>query len=163
MVKKQAFNLMAFIGLLGCDLPKETSTISTNFQCMTHQNTCQIDTRNGQFYVSFNAPKVVAEVPFAINVKYHGSGKLTSLKGYMEGVHMYMGKIPLIFDKETPLNSDDHISDLALGKSYVAETMLGSCSENKMRWKIWFSAEVLESNVTKEQSFFIEFDSFQTL
>lgn len=109
--------------------------------------------------VKFNVGKVLTEHPFDIRVELKKDHLLKdnfsaedsySVVGYMEGKTMFMGKIPLSFTE-----------DITTEKNYfVAETMLGSCSEDNMVWRLWLTVEKKSANNDKEQtSFFIDFQS----
>jgi hypothetical protein len=73
-----------------------------------------------------------------------------SVVGYMEGKTMFMGKIPLFFNKEVKKNS----------AYFLAQTMLGSCSEDKMIWRLWLTIENKVASKSKvPTTFFIDFHS----
>ncbi|MBA6349087.1 hypothetical protein [Colwellia sp. BRX8-9] len=133
--------------------------MSLPFQCLTSQSICEIKTIFGRMLVKFNVGKVLTEHPFDIRVELKKDHLLKdnfsaedsySVVGYMEGKTMFMGKIPLFFTE-----------DITTEKNYfVAETMLGSCSEDNMVWRLWLTVEKKSANNDKEQtSFFIDFQS----
>ena len=63
---------------------------------------------------------------------------------------MFMGKIPLFFNRQ--LEGDEDYS-------FIAETMLGSCSEDRMTWRIWITLEMIDVNYKDQKTFFIDVDS----
>ena len=88
-------------------------------------------------------PDVSPELPFAINLKLPKGAKNLSAK--LEGVTMYMGFIPLQFKQK--------------GQVWVADTMVGSCSEPVMTWKMMLTYTTGDN---QPQTLFYYFDSLQT-
>jgi hypothetical protein len=56
----------------------------------------------------------------------HSIPSIINMTGWMTGKNMYMGKIPVIFSKET-LNKRE---------VWRAETMVGLCAEAQMHWQL---------------------------
>lgn len=89
--------------------------------CIDEQSQCEFDLADAKAEVLFDVDKITAEQPFNMVVKYHGNDKLKSITGYLEGVDMYMGKIPLFFDAQaftidsneisTPIQSSNNIAN----------------------------------------------------
>ena len=74
-----------------------------------------------------------------------------SVVGYIEGKTMFMGKIPLFFNHQ--LQNNEH-------NQFIAETMLGSCSEDSMIWRLWLTLEMADVNNKKHQTtFFVDVES----
>ena len=88
-------------------------------------------------------PAVSPELPFAINLKLPQGAKNLSAK--LEGVTMYMGFIPLHFNQK--------------GQVWVADTMVGACSEPVMTWKMMLT---YTSGDNQPQTLLYYFDSLQT-
>lgn len=144
---------------------KASTTVSDNIprtaQCIAEQSQCQFDLASGQIQVLFNVEKIVAEQSFNMVVNYFGDQKLTSISGYLEGVDMYMGKIPLFIEAQMtenstndqisvnvkqPINNSNHLTpvikqDIKDGVKQVfqAEVLVGSCSAQQMTWRIWLT------------------------
>ncbi|NQZ89784.1 MAG: hypothetical protein HRT54_19610 [Colwellia sp.] len=149
---------------MGCSQDKNEPEAMIPFQCLSDQSRCEVITEFGTVLVKFNVEKVLTELPFSILVEFKESSLLsneinqkdkqnTKLKvlGYMEGKTMFMGKIPLFFDNQLEDNKYNQ---------FIAETMLGSCSEDRMTWRIWITLEINDINNKKEQTtFFIDFPS----
>jgi hypothetical protein len=144
--------------MFGCDIPNNQKEVNMPFQCINSQSVCEVNTQLGTFLVKFNAEKVLTESPFKILVEFKNKGSnnkeissrsLFKVAGFMEGKTMFMGKVPLFF---TESGSSSH--------NYTAETMLGSCSEELMTWRLWLTIEKQGINSNTEQtSFFIDFNS----
>ncbi|NMP31476.1 hypothetical protein HII17_07875 [Thalassotalea sp. M1531] len=81
--------------------------------------------------IQFNVRYLIAEAPFELYVSVPNE-RYTIKRGYMEGVDMFMGKIPLFFDAHT-------------AEEVIAESMFGSCSQDKMQWRIWL--EVIDKEL----------------
>ncbi|KZN64866.1 hypothetical protein N473_13815 [Pseudoalteromonas luteoviolacea CPMOR-1] len=79
---------------------------------------CQVNSTT-QFWLS--SKLIRAEEPFVIFVKTQPEIKLSS--AYIEGVSMYMGKIPIVFNKV----------DSGLWR---AEVMVGACNLAEMQWQV---------------------------
>lgn len=102
---------------------------------------------------------MLTELPFDIRVEFKKDQLLNdkirsensyTIVGYMEGKTMFMGKIPLFFTEEAKNNSS----------YFIAQTMLGSCSEDKMTWRLWLTIANKVVNKSKvPTTFFIDFDS----
>ena len=88
-------------------------------------------------------PAVSPELPFAINLKLPKGAKNLSAK--LEGVTMYMGFIPLQFNQK--------------GQVWVADTMVGACSEPVMTWKMMLTYTTGDN---QPQTLLYYFDSLQT-
>jgi len=153
---------------LGCSQDKNEPEAIIPFQCISDQSRCEVITEFGTVLVKFNVEKVLTELPFSILVEFKESSLLANeinqkdkqkkkhyenlkVLGYMEGKTMFMGKIPLFFDNQ--LEDKKH-------NQFIAETMLGSCSEDRMTWRIWITLEMNDVNNEKEHTtFFIDFPS----
>lgn len=156
---KRLFIAFFLVSVVSCDAQEKSQQVSLPFQCLTSQSICEAKTIFGKVLVKFNVGKVLTELPFNIRVELKKDQLLNdnfsledsySVFGYMEGKTMFMGKIPLFF-------SEDNTTE----KNYfVAETMLGSCSEDNMIWRLWLTVEKKSANNDKQQtSFFIDFQS----
>ena len=139
-------------------------------QCITQQSQCQFDLAGGQVQVLFTVDRIVAEQAFNMVLNYQGTQALISVSGYLEGVNMYMGKIPLFIDEDfqnnrlnnkkldnlTPEKIDitqlkiesefDSIfeSETASKQVFKAEVLVGSCSAEEMTWRIWLTFTTVE-------------------
>jgi hypothetical protein len=125
------------------------------FACLASQSSCKVNTNSGIFSIEFSGNtemgKIKTELPFEILLKFDPTttnAKLISVNSYMEGKTMFMGKVPVFF--KLPETSTDFI---------VAQTLLASCSEEIMTWRLWFNVEIEESGNIQQQDFFIDFDS----
>jgi len=151
------FLIITFLNLIGCKPVKMASTkekISYDFSCITSQNNCEITTELGKFIVQFSGEleegKIKTELPLYIRLKFNGdkeSYKLQKADSFMEGTNMFMGKIPVFFEVSSEKNT------------LIAQTLLASCSEDVMTWRLWFTIDINVDNNIKQQSFFIDFDS----
>lgn len=71
------------------------------------------------------------------------SDSTIKLSAYLEGRDMFMGKVPVFFDKKQEQNL------------YLAESLLASCTEEEMVWRLWITAE----KEGETQTLFIDFTS----
>ena len=145
---------------MGCSQDNNEPELIVPFQCISDQSRCEVVTKFGLILVKFNVEKLLSELPFKIQLEFKKdqllsdnthSQNLKSVVGYMEGKTMFMGKIPLFFNNQLEGNED---------KRFIADTMLGSCSEDRMTWRIWITLEMIDTNNNKDQTtFFIDIDS----
>lgn len=102
--------------LLSACSPDNKSNVSADIaaakvaQCIVGQSKCEFALTNAKAKVLFDVEKIIAEQPFNMLVKYQGQEKLKSITGYLEGVDMYMGKIPLFFDLQSITNNGNETS-----------------------------------------------------
>ena len=165
--------LLAII-LVACS-PQDTNTniagdiTPRTTQCIAQQSQCQFDLAGGQVQVLFDVEKIVAEQSFNMVLNYQGSEALKNISGYLEGVDMFMGKIPLFIEQQTSnrLIDDSAKADLKASASdisqsqlditqgitqgvkqdvnhvvsqvFQAEVLVGSCSAEHMTWRIWLT------------------------
>jgi hypothetical protein len=123
-------------------------------QCLELQSQCQFDVADGHVNVLFDVNKIVAEHAFNISVNYRGVHGIKAVSGYMEGVDMFMGKIPLFLEPHIGLDTIainkvasskvqalEHEKPIAEAQRQIfrGELLVGSCSAEQMTWKIWLT------------------------
>lgn len=124
--------------LAACDSQSiDKGSISTSCENNSHCNY----PNNAEVWLS--NPDISPETPFAINLKLPKDAKNLSAK--LEGVTMYMGFIPLQFKRS--------------GLVWVADAMVGACSEPVMTWKMTLTYTTVDN---QPQTLFYYFDSLQT-
>jgi hypothetical protein len=152
--------MLLTLSLIACNpiKPKNTSQnapVILNFKCLASQSACEIKTEHGEFTLMFAGQdikdRIKTELPFYIKLQFDPkdeSYQLTNIKSYMEGINMFMGKIPVFFQtEETKYNS------------MIAESLLVSCANEFMAWKLWIDVDITVNGEVKKQSFFIDFDT----
>ncbi|MDX2370593.1 MAG: hypothetical protein QNK36_19680 [Colwellia sp.] len=152
--------LLFIINIVACNPVQQASqqkntSPQASFTCLASQSRCDVSTELGTFSIEFSAQvdmgKVKTELPFQIQLTFDGmkqNSQLKSVSSYLEGKSMFMGKIPVFF-QSSERNSN----------SPIAETLLVSCSEEVMTWRLWFEVEIEQAEKTVKQDFFIDFDS----
>jgi len=172
---KQFISFLSVLLLIGCGpAGKPDSNTSLSEQklatfCLTSQSQCQINTEFGDFEVTFAQTKVVGnkaaasapdkilqhirtELPFSIVFKAINqseiSAKISTVSGHLEGKDMFMGKVPVFFNKEEQ------------GDKFTALSLLASCSEDIMVWRLWLTVTLADKE-SSEQTFFIDFESIR--
>ncbi|MEW6992280.1 hypothetical protein AADZ91_16545 [Colwelliaceae bacterium 6441] len=141
---KSYYFLIAVIMFSGCT-PQPESTIFVEPHCLPSQSQCKITNSFGSFDILFNVDTVITEQMFDIIIKKDSAFEKLKVTGYLEGKEMFMGKIPLFFEKY----------DL---QTSVSKAMLGSCTEQDMTWRMWLTIADQE-NAEKAVTFFIDFNS----
>lgn len=150
--------LVCLFNVLACNPVEKKSPKSEKeipFLCLSSQSSCDIDTELGKFSVNFSGKteqgKLKTELPFQIQVQLVTSDnkKLVSIDSYLEGKSMFMGKIPVFFNDSLTVNTKQ------------AESLLASCSDEIMTWRLWLDIKVSSGNEVKAQKVFIDFDSIR--
>jgi hypothetical protein len=125
------------------------------FLCLASQSRCEVSTDSGVFIIEFsgqiNGGKIKTELPFEIKLTLKTKMKDSTLKNvssYLEGKTMFMGKIPVFFQMGEQRKN-----------SIIAESLLVSCSEEVMVWRLWFTVDIEQADQIIKQDFFIDFDS----
>jgi len=150
---------LPFIGFLllisACNPVVENSVLSNISelvpQCIESQSQCEISTDLTAFSVKFSqhqlSDKVKTELPFIIELsqlaKQNKQQNISKVSAYLEGKDMFMGKVPIFFE-QTDKNT-----------VYLAQSLLASCSEEQMVWRLWVTVVVAEQT----QTFFVDFTS----
>jgi len=161
MVKFHPVFVLFLLTLISCSPATKKEPIAVAPQCLVSQSQCALETQLGNIEVLFNQNKVLTEVPFSIYLKFSNDEsvkkyKISQVKSYMEGKEMFMGKIPVFFSVAEKQNT------------WVAETLLGSCSEEQMIWRLWLEVKLDELVSSKseigdkksvQKTFFIDFTS----
>lgn len=139
MLNKSCVFLLFFILINGCKNADKVPRATIEPRCMEFQEKCEIKFGENTLHVQFDVEKLKPEQAFNIYLNNTLSTENIEYSGYMEGVTMYMGKIPLFFDR-----LDNNINK--------AEVMLGSCSTSKMTWRIWLIIKNKTTNTTVKKS-----------
>ena len=152
--------ILFFINISACE-PIQKASIKqniqkkTSFTCLKSQSECEIHTESGDFIVQFSGEalqeRIKTELPFQIQIKLDENNeayRLREISSYLEGKTMFMGKIPIFFE-----------IDKSVGNSMIAESLLASCSEEVMTWRLWVQVEIISDGKVQQQNFFIDFDS----
>lgn len=160
--------LLTFLALINTMQMKAEPAIQ-EFSCGSFQSSCHITIGKIPFDISFNTEKIYTEktvvmrlVPITSDndksINHEMVNTEINLSGFAEGVTMYMGKVPLIFDY---INNANETGD---SNSFFQTTLtFGRCSEDKMTWRLWIgeglkqSPIILNKNELQNKSF-IEID-----
>ena len=105
----------------------------------------EINCQESRLSVTFKPSPVVVEQEIHVTIAFSPQWKLVN--AWVEGVNMYMGKSPVIFDAV--------ISEVG---SYNGILFLGSCSEPQMHWRLATEWQTMEAEnnqtVTLHHDFF---------
>jgi len=120
-------------------------------QCIESQSKCKITTELADFSIKFSqlqlSDKIKTELPFVIELSQLPSktvqSSITKVSAYLEGRDMFMGKVPVFFEKVKESNR------------YLASTLLANCTEEQMVWRLWITVTRAE----QEQRIFVDFTS----
>ena len=125
MAKKHTLIIIVLMMLTACQPDPKTIDLYQPPGCISGQSSCLISTHSGDVQLGFNVKYLLAENPFEMHLS-QVSPDLTVSAAYMEGVDMFMGKIPLFFKQQ----ANGH---------WVAESMFGSCAQKQMTWRVWLT------------------------
>jgi hypothetical protein len=125
--------------------------------CIESQSQCEINTKLANFSLKFSqlqlSGKIKTELPFIIELS--GSPVIdskvseiqtlgiTNVSAYLEGRDMFMGQVPVFFEKVDESNV------------FQAQSLLANCTEEQMVWRLWVTVESEEGT----QNFFVDFTS----
>ena len=149
VISKIVVVILLMLVTLACDpiqqgTQKDQHNKPKTFTCLTSQSECDINTELGLYTIQFSGQveqgRIKTELPFVIQLQFTGSKQayqLKSLSSYLEGKDMFMGKIPMFFQR-----------DQKMANTMVAETLLASCSEEIMTWRLWFQVAVSYTHLT---------------
>lgn len=132
-------------------------------QCIESQSHCETSTELANFSIKFSqqalSNNVKTELPFTIELthlrqknnqhiselqsKQKTKQSITKVSAHLEGKDMFMGKVPVFFEQG------------ASETIYRAQSLLASCSEELMIWRLWITVEMNEQT----QTFFVDFTS----
>ena len=107
--------------------------------CEVYAQKCTIDLEQGQLTIDFPRQIVVEEL---LNVKFTLPQGLEIEQVVIEGVNMYMGKLPVHFES---LSSESSIHQ-------IGEFFLGSCHLSNMQWQMLISLRNINSDSEQSQS-----------
>jgi len=151
--------IFLFFNLLACEpisatLNKKPIQPQAPFVCLSSQSQCEVTTDYGRVTLKFSQAmqeegKVKTELPFQLKLNFDGlseSYQIKNISSYLEGKTMFMGKIPIFFQEQSP-------------NIMIAESLLANCSEDVMTWQLWVQVEILVDEGIQQQDFFIYFDS----
>ncbi|GAA6173707.1 hypothetical protein NBRC116592_33770 [Colwellia sp. KU-HH00111] len=156
------FTVVLLCALLICACePVEQAHIKKNldeppsFICLSSQNECELSFVYGDFTLHFSGQvdhgRIKTELPFSIALSFvpsEASVQIKRISSYLEGVDMFMGKIPIFFEQKKTV--ENH---------WIAHSLLASCSEEIMTWRLWVQVEIVKNGQVEQQQFFIDFDS----
>lgn len=110
-----------------------------NGTCQLHHSDCRFEIAGRVGQISIFPRPVPIEEPLAITLQLPEGNRL--LSGYIEGINMYMGKIPVIVEQ-------------AEGQTVRVVSFLGSCSEPQMQWRLVLQLQdANEKKVTQSWAF----------
>lgn len=129
---------------------KQEEKVHYDTQCISSQSDCEVEVNNAKYQVKFAqeslSQNIQSETPFVIelmqqSLNSQGQSENTIVSAHLEGVDMFMGKIPVKFTK------------VANSKAFIAESLLARCHGGKMDWRLW----VTVSEEGEEQQFYVDF------
>ncbi|WP_286261797.1 hypothetical protein [Thalassotalea atypica] len=153
IVEKRIFMVLLLLALTGCFSKDEMTVKTIEPKCISSQSTCAVDTPQGRFFISFDQESPKAETPVNLYVNYLGEHEIIKISAHMEGVDMFMGKIPLFFVKQATAQEEASV--------FNAQVLFGSCSLAKMKWKIIFIIDSENNDKLTQHSFFVDLTTFR--
>lgn len=151
--------LLLLIVLSACNENSQNKPVKQArvMQCIELQSQCSIELIDGQAQVLFDVKKIVAEQGFNMAINYTGSNRIKAVNGYMEGVDMFMGKIPVFLEPklDSSVGKTDEMASLQQATSpeaspinqqtFFGELLVGSCSAEQMTWRLWLTFTMMDN------------------
>ncbi len=119
-------------------------TLTPGAECNLQQNACQFVDDLGSISTVFKQPPIIEE---ELSVEIKLSNDLILNDAWVEGVNMYMGRIPVISDFDG--NFDAGNRDLRAKDSFKGIFFLGSCTEPTMLWVMIIEVQNTVTDQTK--------------
>lgn len=104
---------------LGSTTPHQTATLPANGECDLSRADCRLPPPH-ELLVSSSLRPIVPETAFTLTLRGHPG--MAPKQAWLEGRSMFMGRIPLSFSQQ--------------GDEWVANAMVGACSEPAMIWQL---------------------------
>lgn len=123
--------------LLGCDFSGSTSTPKVT-QSQTECENNKPCVYANQVKIWLSDETLSPETPFSIYTQLPAN--LTPTKAKLEGVSMYMGYIPVQFERQ--------------GNTWVANTMVGICAEKNMVWKLVLTTTDKSTSISQHVEYY---------
>ena len=122
-------------------IDKTPKATTTDISC-DYQTPCQLKNRYIDLSLSVTSPPIQAEEWIEFTLESVQS-KFKIVKAQITGKSMFMGRIPVFFTEKTP-------------QKYVAKTLVGACTTDKMIWQLGIDLEIKQDNgkIKKERVFF---------
>ncbi len=131
--------MLVISAVIGCSPAQENSFSLSEPSCIEGQSQCKISTSLGEITIAFDQAYLVAEQAFNIYISTSNDSLIVD-SGYMEGEDMFMGKIPLFFQLDTPTDKVPLAeNNSSIARVFSAQGFFGSCSEDKMQWRVFLS------------------------
>lgn len=143
----RVFYTLLLLSLIGCNPAVENNEKLATPKCVDGISTCELMLDDGKLLIQSDQTKFVSEQPFNLFVQYIGAGKLIKLDSYLEGKSMYMGKIPLFFVETST-------------KNWLAEAMVGSCSQQNMQWWLQLNISLKKGNEIIEKQLRVTINTY---
>lgn len=136
--KTRQVNLLVsliFIVLVGIYYVNVNGTSDITSECEITEESCVFKGKNGIINVKFLQAPVIEE---ELRLKFTVFGDVKIINVWVEGINMYMGKTPVIFEDNPN----------------IGITFLGACHLSEMKWRLNIEAENKEGEVLKYSAFF---------
>lgn len=136
--KHYLFVALVFIVIAGTYLQSiNKSSISTD-QCVLVENRCKIHKDDMTLSIEFDQTPI-SEEEIALDISLSDAYFVSN--AWVEGVNMYMGKSPIVFENEA--------------KPSQGVMFLGSCHLDEMQWHL--NITVIKKGTQSEQTFTVPF------
>lgn len=134
-----ALVLTAFAGWF---LAPVNNTLTDSENCDLTEQVCIFDKGSNRFSIEFTHKPVSEE---ELTVKFNLPSNWVIEKAWIEGVNMYMGKTPVMFEN--------------VNKATQGVTFLGSCNLAQMKWLMF--VELRQKNTTNVETLVASFSTYQ--
>ncbi|MEM0909342.1 MAG: hypothetical protein AAGJ37_00090 [Pseudomonadota bacterium] len=120
-----AYTTLILVVIFGVYWGNVNDRLNTSNQCALLKNECFFSTQKGEFRLKFEQTPIAEE---ELKIAFNIPDGLTVHHAHIQGINMYMGRIPVLFEDGLPENT--------------AVTFLGSCNLVEMQWVLTIEYDV---------------------
>lgn len=116
----------------GCGEKSYSTLDDGKSYCLNAMASCQQTKETHSLEILASVEHVIPENPFTVLLSFSDIDQVQNVTGYLEGVSMYMGKIPLLFEADKN------------NEMYFSNAFVGSCSDPTMHWRIVIDVQYVD-------------------
>ncbi len=151
--KPQTLSILVFVSpvlivIAGVYTQSRSPQINQSLTCYLEKNNCVFGEESIDLSIVFRQKPVIEEELF-VEILHASEQKIS--RAWIEGINMYMGKIPVMFD-DPIMKQQDTVN----GNGELGVFFLGSCTESKMQWVLYVETTQKNTELPKRYSVFFD-------
>lgn len=127
-----------------CSEPAFIDKSNIEYSCLNGKVDCALSQSELSAQILTNHGVIHPESLFDVVFQVNEPSKIVNVQGYLEGITMYMGKVPLLFSFDPSINQ------------YRADGFVGSCSEPQMQWRIVLDVTYIDNDKNTQKIQFVD-------